>query len=183
MALGWPRERVEVIDHDQGRSATTTEGRLGFHYILAELGLDVSDFGGGTVLMTGYPAILGSRSPQGILRAVVDHLTSKERLPNREQLLNDVLSLMACHSAVRAGDLVVREDTPEVHNLVVCTLCSCYPWAVLGLPPTWYKSPAYRSRAVSEPRTVLRELGLELPDTVTVNGFTLFVRVPFLSGH
>ena len=59
--------------------------------------------------------------------------------------------------------LVVVENTPAVHNLVVCTLCSCYPWPVLGLPPTWYKLPAYRSRAVSEPRQVLREFGLEVP--------------------
>jgi nitrile hydratase len=59
--------------------------------------------------------------------------------------------------------LVVVENTPAVHNLVVCTLCSCYPWPVLGLPPTWYKMPAYRSRAVSEPRALLRELGLDLP--------------------
>jgi nitrile hydratase len=59
--------------------------------------------------------------------------------------------------------LRVVENTTAVHNLVVCTLCSCYPWPVMGLPPTWYKMPAYRSRAVSEPRTVLRELGLEVP--------------------
>jgi nitrile hydratase len=59
--------------------------------------------------------------------------------------------------------LVVVENTAAVHNLVVCTLCSCYPWPVLGLPPTWYKLPAYRSRAVSEPRQVLREFGLEVP--------------------
>jgi nitrile hydratase len=58
--------------------------------------------------------------------------------------------------------LVVVENTPAVHNLVVCTLCSCYPWPVLGLPPTWYKMPAYRSRAVSEPRSVLREFGLDI---------------------
>jgi nitrile hydratase len=59
--------------------------------------------------------------------------------------------------------LVVVENTPAVHNLVVCTLCSCYPWPVLGLPPTWYKLPAYRSRAVSAPRQVLREFGVEVP--------------------
>jgi nitrile hydratase len=57
----------------------------------------------------------------------------------------------------------VVENTPQVHNLVVCTLCSCYPWTVLGLPPVWYKSPPYRSRAVSDPRGVLAEFGLELP--------------------
>jgi nitrile hydratase len=59
--------------------------------------------------------------------------------------------------------LMVVENTDAVHNLVVCTLCSCYPWPVLGLPPTWYKMPAYRSRAVSEPRALLREMGLDLP--------------------
>ena len=60
------------------------------------------------------------------------------------------------------NDIVVVENTPAVHNVVVCTLCSCYPWAVLGLPPTWYKSPPYRSRMVIEPRKVLSEFGLEL---------------------
>jgi nitrile hydratase subunit alpha len=60
-------------------------------------------------------------------------------------------------------DMVVIENTPAVHNLVVCTLCSCYPWPVLGLPPVWYKSAPYRSRAVIDPRGVLREFGLELP--------------------
>ena len=64
--------------------------------------------------------------------------------------------------------LVVLENTPRVHNLVVCTLCSCYPRGVLGLPPDWYKSRAYRSRAVQEPRAVLREFGTEIPDTVAV---------------
>lgn len=66
------------------------------------------------------------------------------------------------------SQLVVVENTPDVHNMVVCTLCSCYPWAVLGLPPTWYKSFPYRSRAVIEPRAVLREFGLELSGDVEV---------------
>jgi nitrile hydratase len=64
--------------------------------------------------------------------------------------------------------LVVVENTPAVHNVVVCTLCSCYPRWLLGLPPDWYKSRSYRSRTVREPRAVLREFGLELPDDVTV---------------
>src|SRR5258708_20107343 len=63
---------------------------------------------------------------------------------------------------------MVVENTPKVHNLVVCTLCSCYPWPVLGLPPVWYKSAPYRSRAVIDPRGVLRELGTELPEDVEV---------------
>ena len=64
--------------------------------------------------------------------------------------------------------MVVVENTPKVHNLIVCTLCSCYPWSVLGLPPVWYKSPPYRSRAVIDPRGVLREFGLKLPEDVEV---------------
>ena len=67
------------------------------------------------------------------------------------------------------GHLKVVENTDRVHNLVVCTLCSCYPIAVLGLPPSWYKKAAYRSRAVREPRAVLAEFGVDLPDDVVVN--------------
>ena len=62
----------------------------------------------------------------------------------------------------------VLENTPAMHHVVVCTLCSCYPWPVLGLPPTWYKDPAYRSRMVREPRRVLREFGLDLGDNVEI---------------
>jgi DNA mismatch repair protein MutL len=76
---------------------------------LEELGLGVEDFGGGTLLLTGYPAILGNRPPHDILRAVVDYLVARDRLPTREQLLNDILSLMACHAAVRAGDRLSTE--------------------------------------------------------------------------
>ena len=64
--------------------------------------------------------------------------------------------------------IVVLENSPEVHNVVVCTLCSCYPWPVLGLPPSWYKDPAYRARVVREPRRVLREFGLDLDDSVEI---------------
>ncbi len=67
-----------------------------------------------------------------------------------------------------AEHLVVVENSGAVHNVVVCTLCSCYPWSVLGLPPAWYKSPAYRARVVREPRAVLREFRLELPEHVSV---------------
>lgn len=64
--------------------------------------------------------------------------------------------------------IVALENTAEVHNVVVCTLCSCYPWPVLGLPPTWYKSPEYRSRMVAEPRKLLGEMGLDVPTTQRV---------------
>lgn len=68
----------------------------------------------------------------------------------------------------QGSEIVVLENTPLVHNVVVCTLCSCYPWPVLGLPPAWYKSAPYRSRTVREPRAVLREFGTELADDVEV---------------
>jgi len=71
-------------------------------------------------------------------------------------------------SGPEAKQLVVVENSDRVHNVVVCTLCSCYPWAVLGLPPSWYKDPAYRSRVVREPRAVLREFGLDLPESKEV---------------
>jgi nitrile hydratase len=72
------------------------------------------------------------------------------------------------YSGAQGQDITVVENTPKVHNLIVCTLCSCYPWPVLGLPPVWYKSAPYRSRAVIDPRGVLRELGTELPSDVEV---------------
>ena len=68
----------------------------------------------------------------------------------------------------QGAEIVVLENTPDVHNMVVCTLCSCYPWPVLGLPPRWYKSDAYRARAVIEPRAVLKEFGLNLDESIEV---------------
>jgi nitrile hydratase subunit alpha len=71
-------------------------------------------------------------------------------------------------SGVQGEDMVVVENTEKVHNLVVCTLCSCYPWPTLGLPPVWYKSAPYRARAVSDPRGVLEEFGVDLPAATEV---------------
>jgi nitrile hydratase len=82
--------------------------------------------------------------------------------PEYKRLLLEDSKAALAEFGLDYGDLRVVENTPAVHNMVVCTLCSCYPWAVLGLPPTWYKQPAYRSRAVIEPRTVLREFGVEI---------------------
>jgi nitrile hydratase len=76
--------------------------------------------------------------------------------------------------------MVVVENTPEVHNVVVCTLCSCYPWPVLGLPPAWYKNAAYRSRIVIDPRGVLREFGTELDDEVEVRVWDSSAEVRYL---
>ncbi len=83
----------------------------------------------------------------------------------KTRLLADATAAIAelGFGGMQGEHMVAVENTPEVHNLVVCTLCSCYPYPVLGLPPVWYKSAAYRSRAVIDPRGVLREFGLELP--------------------
>ena len=88
----------------------------------------------------------------------------------KKRLLADAGSAAAEFGYVPHGKehLVALENTPERHNLVVCTLCSCYPWPVLGLPPVWYKSAPYRSRAVIDPRGVLRELGLEISEDVEI---------------
>jgi nitrile hydratase len=88
----------------------------------------------------------------------------------RKRLLADATAVVAelGYGGPEGGHLVAVENTSRVHNLVVCTLCSCYPWSVLGLPPTWYKSFAYRSRAVRDPRGLLKEFGLEIPAPVEV---------------
>ena len=88
----------------------------------------------------------------------------------KQRLLDDATAAIAeMGFAGRQGEhMVAVENTPKVHNMVVCTLCSCYPWPVLGLPPVWYKSAPYRARAVIDPRGVLAELGVDLPDGVEV---------------
>ena len=90
--------------------------------------------------------------------------------PYRQRLLADATSAVAEFGFGGAeGQMITAvENTRTVHNVVVCTLCSCYPWPVLGLPPRWYKSPEYRSRMVAEPRNALREMGLDLPAVVGI---------------
>jgi nitrile hydratase len=109
-----------------------------------------------------------SRSPEGGARVVARAWTNPEF---KALLLQDATTAcagMGFEMALYDVTLTVVENTPDVHNMVVCTLCSCYPRMLLGLPPAWYKSRAYRSRAVREPRAVLREFGLELPERVAV---------------
>ena len=88
----------------------------------------------------------------------------------KERLMSDATAAIAelGYTGRQGEHMMVVENTPQVHNLVVCTLCSCYPWPVLGLPPVWYKSSPYRSRAVIDPRGVLREFGLEIPADVEI---------------
>jgi nitrile hydratase len=100
----------------------------------------------------------------------------------RQRLLENGTAAIAAmgFSGAQGAEMVVLENTPAVHNMVVCTLCSCYPWPVLGLPPTWYKSAAYRSRAVVEPRSVLREFGLDLDESVEVRVWDSTAEVRYL---
>jgi nitrile hydratase len=97
-------------------------------------------------------------------------LTARAWLDNafRRTLLEETPAALAEFGLTDYDLLAVKENTPGVHNLVVCTLCSCYPWAVMGLPPVWYKMPPYRSRAVLEPRKLLGELGLMVPADVEI---------------
>jgi nitrile hydratase len=100
----------------------------------------------------------------------------------RERLLADGTSAVRelGYGGAEGDNLVVVANTPTLHNAVVCTLCSCYPWPVLGLPPAWYKSPPYRARMVAEPRAVLREFGLELPAEVEVRVWDSSAEVRYL---
>jgi nitrile hydratase len=100
----------------------------------------------------------------------------------RERLLTDATPAIAelGFGGTQGDNMVVVANTPTVHNMIVCTLCSCYPWPVLGLPPNWYKSPPYRARAVSEPRAVLREFGLELGGDVEVRVWDSSAEVRYL---
>ncbi len=100
----------------------------------------------------------------------------------KARLLQDATAAIAelGYSGAQGEHMVVVENTPTVHNLVVCTLCSCYPWPVLGLPPVWYKSSAYRSRAVIDPRSVLEDFGLTVPDGVAVRVWDSTAEIRYL---
>jgi nitrile hydratase len=111
-----------------------------------------------------YETKIGPRNGARVVaRAWVDPAYKQRLLTNATAAIAEL-----GYEGGQGEDMVVLENTPRVHNLVVCTLCSCYPWPILGLPPVWYKSAPYRSRAVIEPRGVLREFGLDLPDEVEV---------------
>jgi nitrile hydratase subunit alpha len=128
------------------------------------------------VLIDAYQTKIGPRNgAQVVARAWRD--------PEfRLWLLKDATAAIASMGfAGRQGEhMVAVENTPEVHNMVVCTLCSCYPWAVLGLPPTWYKSAPYRARAVKDPRGVLKEFGVELPASTQIRIWDSTAEVRYL---
>ena len=100
----------------------------------------------------------------------------------KDRLLSDATAAVAelGYSGFEGESLVALENTDQVHNVVVCTLCSCYPWPVLGLPPNWYKSAPYRARVVKDPRGVLREFGLELADAVSLRVWDSTAEIRYL---
>lgn len=116
------------------------------------------------LIVEAYQTRIGPQNGAKVIaRAWVDPAYKKRLLADAPKAIAELGYTMG-----EADDMIVVENTPKVHNLVVCTLCSCYPWPLLGLPPRWYKSDAYRSRAVIDPRGVLHEFGLTLPEDVEV---------------
>ena len=152
-------------DHEHGHQAVPSDPVLrvkALESLLVEKGL--VDPAALDALIDTYENKVGPRNGARVVaRAWVDPAF-------KERLLTDTNAALSefGYGGRQGEDMMVLENTPKVHNLVVCTLCSCYPWPVLGLPPVWYKSAPYRSRAVIDPRGVLREFGLELPEDVEV---------------
>jgi nitrile hydratase subunit alpha len=152
-------------DHDHDHQAVPSDVALrvkALESLLVEKGL--VDRPALDAIVDTYETKIGPRNGARVVaKAWVDPAYKK-------RLLTDATAAIAELGYIggQGEDMVVLENTPKVHNLVVCTLCSCYPWPILGLPPVWYKSTAYRSRAVIDPRGVLREFGLALPDDVEV---------------
>jgi len=152
-------------DHDSEQGSPLSEIDLrvrALESLLVEKGL--VDPAALDVLIDVYETKVGPRNGARVVaRAWVDPAY-------RARLLRDATTAIAelGYMGRQGEEMVVIENTPTVHNMVVCTLCSCYPWPVLGLPPVWYKSAPYRSRAVLDPRGVLREFGLDLPEDVEV---------------
>ena len=116
------------------------------------------------VLIDTYETKIGPRNGANVVARAWCDSDFKQRL------LKDATAAIASlgYTGRQGEHMKVVENTPAVHNLVVCTLCSCYPWPVLGLPPVWYKSAPYRARAVADPRGVLKEFGTEIPDDVEI---------------
>jgi nitrile hydratase len=165
----------EGHDHHHPRPASAVELRArALEALLAERGLVSTDAIDAVVEL--YENDVG---PQNGAK-VVAHAWLDDTY--RARLLTDATPAIAelGFGGTEGDNMVVVANTPTVHNMVVCTLCSCYPWPVLGLPPTWYKSPPYRARAVSEPRAVLSEFGLELGDNVGIRVWDSSAEVRYL---
>ena len=128
------------------------------------------------ILIDTYETKVGPRNGARVVaRAWVDDAY-------RQRLLDDATAAIAEFGFMgrQSEHMVLVENTDRLHNMVVCTLCSCYPWAVLGLPPVWYKSAPYRSRAVMDPRGVLREFGVELDEDVAIRVWDSTAEIRYL---
>lgn len=150
-------------DHHHGHTSADAEIRAkALEALLIEKGLITTDMIDEVVRQ--YEEDIG---PMNGAKVVARAWTDPEY---KRWLLEDGTAAIADmgYSGKEGAKMVVLENTPSAHNVVVCTLCSCYPWPVLGLPPNWYKSYAYRSRVVREPRKVLQEFGLELDESVEI---------------
>jgi len=164
--------------HDHGhheRPATESELRArALETLLVERGLVSTD--AIDAVVEYYENDVG---PQNGARVVARAWVDAEY---RTRLLSDGSAAIAelGYGGVEGEHMVVVENTPDIHNVIVCTLCSCYPWPVLGLPPTWYKSEAYRARVVAEPRRVLSEFGLELDPDVDLRVWDSSAEVRYL---
>jgi nitrile hydratase len=164
-------------DHDHDHQAVPSDLNLrvkALESLLVEKGL--VDRAALDAVVDTYETKIGPRNGARVVaRAWVDPAY-------RKRLLTDASAAIADLGYVggQGEDMVVLENGPKVHNLVVCTLCSCYPWPILGLPPVWYKSAPYRSRAVIDPRGVLREFGVELGDDVEVRVWDSTAEVRYL---
>ena len=142
--------------------------------ILAEKGL--IDPKALDALVDTYENKIGPRNGAKVVaRAWVDPAYKKRLLTDATAAIKEF-----GFSGLQGEDMVVVENTPDVHNIVVCTLCSCYPWPTLGLPPVWFKSAPYRARVVSDPRGVLKEFGTELPETVEVRTWDTTAELRYL---
>ncbi len=162
-------------DHHHPRPESAVELRArALEALLAQRGLVSTDAIDAVVEL--YEHDVG---PQNGARVVARAWTDDEY---RGRLLQDAGAAIAelGFGGAEGDNMVVVANTPAVHNMVVCTLCSCYPWPVLGLPPTWYKSSPYRARAVSEPRAVLSEFGVELSDEVEIRVWDSSAEVRYL---
>ncbi len=127
-------------------------------------------------LVDAYEHKIGPRNGAHVVARAWSDPTYKQRLLSNA---DDAIAELG-YSGMQGEHMVVVENTDRIHNIVVCTLCSCYPWPVLGLPPVWYKSPPYRSRVVIDPRGVLREFGVELPDGVEVRVWDSTAEIRYL---
>jgi nitrile hydratase len=166
----------DVQEHrDHGAPLTEVELRVrALESLLVDKGL--VDPAALDALIDTYETKVGPRNGAKIVaRAWVDPAFKR-------RLLEDGTAAVAEHGFVgrQSEKLVVVENTPQTHNMVVCTLCSCYPWAVLGLPPVWYKSAPYRARAVIDPRGVLSELGVEVPAATEVRVWDSTAEIRYL---